>query len=72
MSSDWQNCKAGFPSSSLLFHGLTEEGIPWAATEVEDTQTWDISEAMRAEQTHPGGEGCNTGNIPISLIHYNL
>jgi len=31
--------KAGFPSSSLLFRGLTEERILWPATVVEDTQT---------------------------------
>lgn len=72
MRSDRQNCKAGFPSSSLLFRGLTEEGKLWAGTEVEDTQTWNISEAMRAEQTHPGGKGCDTGDIPISLIRYDL
>lgn len=59
-------------SAVLLFHGLTEEGILWAATEVGDTQTWDVSEAMRAKQTQPGRKGCNTGDIPISLIHYNL
>lgn len=72
MRSDWQNYKAGFPSSSVLFHALTEERIPWATAEVEGTQTRDISEAMRARQTHPGRKGCNAGNIPLSLTHYNL
>lgn len=70
MSSDWQNYRAGFPSSSVSFPGLTEAGILWAATEVEDTQTWDISESMRAEQTHPGTKGLKYrqfSHVPHSL-----